>query len=68
MSFLFARHYCVLGAEEHFSVILEIAAAILFLTTEKCNRHCNSASFLNLHSETSIELNAARKKPQKQNH
>lgn len=43
-------------------MILEIATAILFLTTEKCNRDCNSASFLNLRSETSTELNVARKK------
>lgn len=43
-------------------MILGIATAILFLTTEKCNRGCNSGSFLNLHSETSTELNAARKK------
>lgn len=41
-------------------MMLEIATPILFLTIEKCNRDCNSGSFLDVCSETSTEFNAFR--------
>lgn len=49
-------------------MMLEIATQILFLTIEKCNRDCNSGSFLDLHSETSTEFNAVKRKLWKQNY
>jgi len=41
-------------------MMLEIATPTLFLTIEKYNRDCNSGTFLDIHSETSIEFNAVR--------
>lgn len=57
---LFAMHYRVLWAEGHFSMMLEIATPVLFLTIEKCIRDCYSGSFLDLHRETSTKCNAVR--------